>query len=82
MTLDETAVLARTGELAVRSGLSVMEALAWAVSEQGGDYKEVATVMSEISGRRITDGAASKYLATARRKMGIEDQRRSVRYIY
>lgn len=74
MALDEQAIFARTGELAVRRGLSVMEALAWTVSEHAGDYKEVAAVMSEISGRRITDGAASKYLSVARRKMGIEDQ--------
>lgn len=75
-TASEDEVRIAMTHLILDSGLSPMEALAMALTDSGGDVPSTAEIMTRMTGREVTSNAVRAYLAKARRKVGVPDQRR------
>ncbi len=75
-TASEDEVRIAMTHLILESGLSPMQALALALSDSGEDVLSSAEIMTKMAGREVTPNAVWTYIAKARRKIGVPDQRR------
>lgn len=75
-TASEDEVRIAMTHLILDSGLSPMEALAMALTDSGEDVPSMSASMSRMARREVTPTTAMAYLAKARRKIGVPDQRR------
>lgn len=75
-TASEDEVRIAMTHLILDSGLSPMEALAMALTDSGEDVPSTAASMTRMAGREVAPNAVRAYIAKARRKVGVPDQRR------